>query len=208
MFQVGTSTKGRRRKNVDQYSPANDKKLHTLAGTIGFARRLSERAGQMHDEAWEKVRGIFNEFPDKGKRFIADNGYYMQDQWKNGTTKWYFDILYEKMHEHFPVPEDLRREWNAITDPAPRVVNPTKLERRVRLGKIPQELVNQAYITGEGSWARIFQPWTKEDVNRAVVYGIQLQDMEATKEQQIKLLEEILAELRGTQEVSPAHDAV
>lgn len=183
---------------MDQASPASDKKLHELSQRIGFAKGLIGRATVIHDTAWETVRSLFAEHPKLGKRFLANDGFYLQDQRKEGTSKLVESELYEKMNKHWEDdPETFKRMWVRVTSQPARVVDSFKLEREVNKGNIPTELYKSCIHTPDPTYSRIHQSWTKEDYNRAVVLDVVMEDTETIKARQIAMLEEILAELRG-----------
>lgn len=188
-----------RRRKVDQTSRKKDEELHEASIQLGFAKAMQERATQLHDQTWERIRGIFGEFPALGKRFLARDGFYLQDQRREGSPKLFEDELYTKLHAHWEEqPELLKRMWNRITVTPPRVVDTRKLEQQVKKGNIPEEIVDSCIHTPDPTYARIRNAWTAEDYNRAVVLDVALLDSPDVLARHIEMLTAILVEMTGT----------
>lgn len=156
---------------MNQISARSDKTLNKLSREIGEGEALIEAGTLKKDNAWDSVNEVFNEFSLEGKeaRFIADDGHYLQRQERSGQPKLDEDQLYSLIQQTYPKGE-ATKIWNSITV---RKVDSVNLEAAVQLGKLPAALVNNCITPAKKTFARVRQPWTKDDKERAKVLGVE-----------------------------------
>lgn len=155
---------------VSQVSPSTDKKLHRASRTIGKADAQIAIHEEKRKKAWEFFLETADEFNQPELRFLADDGHYMTLQWRQGKPKRNDALLAQKLQAMAAaVGGDYQALWESITV---RTVDNNLLEAAVLAGRIPAELLDGVIETPEPTYARIRQPWTKEDKNRAVVLNV------------------------------------
>lgn len=168
-------------------TPAVDKKLHQASRTIGRA----DAAIETHEKKRTKAWNLFIETADKVGpkfRFLADDGHYMTLQWREGKVRRNDPLLRQKLQAlcqdaewraahfqpsegepPFTADEAFWNVWDSITD---QTVNSEKLEAAYQAGVIPAEVLQETIVVPDPTYARIRQPWTKDDGNRAVIFGV------------------------------------
>lgn len=155
--------------NMKQISPQADKSLHKLSREIGRAEALIEEGTKIKDESWTEVFEAFQEFAVEEPKFIADDGFTLTRQSRQGQPKLdeakLEQMLREEMNE-----STFNRLWNQITD---RKVNTLKLEQAVQAGKIPAHILESAITMPPLTYARVRRPWSKEDAEKAGIFGVE-----------------------------------
>lgn len=169
-------------------SATTDKKLHRASRAIGRADKVIAEQESKRKSAWD----FFIETADKINpkfRFIADDGHHMTLQWRQGSPKRNDQLLRQKLmalvqdaewraqhfqpaegEEPFTADEAFWNLWESITD---QTVNNEKLEAAYQAGRIPAQILEDVIITPDPTYSRIRQPWTKDDQNRAVIFGVE-----------------------------------
>lgn len=143
---------------MQQLSKKADKALNELSSLIGKAEGLIQVCQKEKDNNWEQVKNLLREFDVE--RFIANDGSYLQLQRRQPGPKLNEDLLKGKLST---------RIWEAITV---RKVDPALLESAVLEGLIPQDVMEECLTETPPTEARVRQPWTAEDKNRARVLGL------------------------------------
>ena len=159
---------------TSQFGPKTDAKLNSLSRYIGSAEERIEEATEAKNKAWENVFEFMDEFAKEGKqaRFLASDGYFLFKQPVNRTPKLDETKLYELIQEKYSVSK-AKAIWETITE---RKVSSIALEQAIQSHKLPAELVDRCLTVPETTYSRIRKLWTKEDIERAVVLGIQIQE--------------------------------
>lgn len=171
-----------------QFSPNIDKRLDELDHRLGFDEWLIKRYTADKDEAWEQVLSYMAEFPDV-TRFLGSDGYVLNKQARQGTPALDAEELRRRLMALNP--KGFVRLWNAITIKVP---DPLLVEKAMQRGRIPAEVVHASMNVPPISYARVRREWTKEDVNRAVIFDVKIDDpLEARQERLEKLREEVRA---------------
>lgn len=171
-----------------QVTTAIDKKLNRASRTIGRADKAIATHEEKRKNAWELFITSANDHNDPRLRFVADDGHYMTLQWRQGNPKRNDPLLRQKLQalvqdaewraehfqpaegeEPFSADEAFWNIWDSITD---QTVNSEKLEAAYQAGRIPAEVLEETITVPDPTYARIRQPWTKDDANRAVVFGV------------------------------------
>ena len=157
---------------MPQFTKNADLRLNTASRKIGEAKRRIEEATQDHDKSWEEVVALFGELAesDKNPRFIADDGHFLTYQRSERSPTLNHEMLQSLLFQTLPKNE-ATKVWNSITK---RTVDSTALEAAVRMKKIPSEIVEQCLTPGTVSYSRIRKEWTKEDRERAKIFGIEI----------------------------------
>ena len=157
---------------MNQFTANADTRLNAASRKIGEAKRRIEEATQDHDKFWEEVVALFGELAeaDVNPRFIADDGYFLTYQRTERSPSLNEEMLQSLIFQTMPKAE-ATKVWNSITK---RSVDSTALEAAVRMKKIPGELVEQCLKPGTVSYSRIRKEWTKEDRERAKIFGIEV----------------------------------
>lgn len=156
---------------MDQISKKTDKALNGLSEKIGAAVAKIEEGEAEKEEAWNEVKDIFAEHGLEAgpkARFIAKDGFTIKLTKRAGRDKLNQDLLWLRLVEEKGI-YVAKAIWDYITTP---IVDTAKLEAAVIDGSITEELLKPCITTGEGSEPRIREEWTKEDRERAVVFGI------------------------------------
>lgn len=155
---------------MNQISARSDKLLNKASRELGEAEALIEAGTLKKDNAWESINETFNEHGLEGKetRFIADDGFYLQRQERNGSPKLDEEKLEALIFQTYPKAE-ANRIWNSITV---RKVDGVKLEAAERTGKLSASLIHECITPAKKTYARIRQPWTKEDKEKAQIFGV------------------------------------
>lgn len=153
-----------------QISPQADKSLHKLSREIGRAEALIEEGTQLKDESWKEVFEAFSEFDVEEPKFIADDGFTLTRQSRQGSPKLDEAKLEELLKQEFPETSTFNRLWNQITD---RKVNTLKLEQAVQAGKVPAHILETAITMPPLIYARVRRAWTKQDAERAHIFGVE-----------------------------------
>ena len=154
--------------NLRQISPQADKSLHKLSREIGRAEALIKEGTEIKDESWDHVFELMSEF-DTDPKFIADDGFTLTRQSRQGSPK----LDEAKLEELLRAEMDqnkFNKLWNQITD---RKVNTLKLEQAVQAGKIPAKVLETAITMPPLTYARVRRPWSKEDAEKARIFGIE-----------------------------------
>lgn len=156
---------------MNQLGPDIDKRLNEISRQIGEAETIIETQTQVKDAAWQRAFDFFDEFNRGGKdaRFIADDGYTLYRQERQGQPKLDANMLQALIFQRYSKVE-ATRIWNSITE---RSVDNTKLEAAVRSQKLDPALVEQCITAPTTTYARIRREWTKEDKERAKIHGIE-----------------------------------
>lgn len=154
----------------NQVSPTVDRKFHRASRTISRADKVIVAQEKKRTGAWNQFVELCDKLKLPQLRFLADDGKYMTLQWRTGQPKRNDALLAQKLQALVSsVGGDYTTLWEAITV---RTVDNTLLEAAVLAGRIPAELLEDVIETPTPTYARIHQPWTKEDQNRAVVFGV------------------------------------
>ena len=155
--------------NLRQISPQADKSLHKLSREIGRAEALIQEGTEIKDESWKQVFDHFSEFDVEEPKFIADDGFTLTRQSRQGSPKLDEAKLEEMLREVMPQGK-FNMLWNQITD---RKINTTKLEKAVQAGKVPAKFLEVAITMPPLTYARVRRPWSKEDAEKARIFGIE-----------------------------------
>lgn len=153
-----------------QYGPTVDKRLNLAGRNVESAEAKIAEGESEKTEAWDEIDAIRGEVA-KGKpfRFIADNGHTYAFQLREGKSV--FDaakfqaLLYQTYDK-----KEADKIWAAVTK---RTLDTALLETAKRTKKVPQELIDQCTTTSPDTYARVHPAWTKEDVERAKILGIE-----------------------------------
>lgn len=154
---------------MNQISNKADKSLHKLSREIGRAEALIAEGTELKDESWREVFEAFSEFDVEEPKFIADDGFTLTRQSRQGAPKLDEAKLEQMLREEMEQGA-FNRLWNQITD---RKVNTLKLEKAVQEGKIPAKVLDTAITMPPLTYARVRRPWSKEDAERARIFGIE-----------------------------------
>lgn len=156
-----------------QYGETLDERLNVLGRDIEAAEAKITEGTNEKDEAWSEIDAIRGEVAPNGAfRFIANNGRTYAFQFREGSIK--FDAKkFQTMLFHEFDEKKATRIWNSITE---RALNMALLEVAVRTKKVPEELVKACTTEAPGSYARVHPEWTKEDVERAKIFGVEKVD--------------------------------
>jgi hypothetical protein len=156
---------------MNQFSKAADAILHKLSRKITIAEAQIDASTKEKDLAWDEVNNLFNEFGRVGQeaRFISDNGYTLHRTVRPSAPKLNEEQLEERLITQYGK-KDGTRLWHAITD---RKVNSTMLEQLVQRGQIDASLVNDCLTPGKDSFPRLHPKWTKEDEEKAIIFGLE-----------------------------------
>lgn len=156
--------------NLKQISPQADKSLHKLSREIGRAEALIEEGTKIKDDSWKLVFDAFSEFDVEEPKFYADDGFTLVRQSRQGSPKLDEAKLEELLKLEFPEPSTFNRLWNLITD---RKVNTLKLEQAVQAGKVPAHILETAITMPPLTYARVRRPWSKDDAEKAHIFGVE-----------------------------------
>lgn len=162
---------------MPQVSKIADEKLNSLSRSIGKADKLIIEATAEKVEAWNEVFEIIDEF-STDPRFIANDGFSLVRQARQGAPRLDQSMLYEKLKEAVGEGAKLTRLWNSITEEGVRTVNPVLLDVAIKRNQIDQGLANSCTTTPEVTYARVRRAWTKEDREKAALYGIEFVEEE------------------------------
>lgn len=159
---------------VNQVSARTDKALNQLSQDIGKAVAKIQEGTMEKDTAWESVFESFKEHDLEGKyaRFIASDGFYLQRQERKGSVSLNEKQLYQLLLERYGKAK-ADRVWNSITI---KKVDSIQLEAAIQSGKIDGDMVKECLTTGNPTYARVREEWTKEDKERAAALGIQKEE--------------------------------
>lgn len=155
---------------MNQFSNLADTILDRLSVEIGEAEKKIEEGEKEKDNAWVEIFDLFDEFgkEDKEARFIASDGHTLSRQMRQRTSKLDSDAVKRAVFDFYNT-VIANRVWNSITD---RVVNPEKLSEALLHGKISIEAVKDLLPKTTTAPARVRTEWTKEDKERAAIFGI------------------------------------
>ena len=158
---------------TSQFGPETDAHLNALSKYIGTAEADIELATERKDIFWSEVFDTMDEFAKEGKqaKFLASDGYFLFKQPVNRAPKLDETKLYALLYEKYPAGR-AKQLWDIVTE---RKVNSVALEQAIQQHKIPAELVDQCLTVPETTYNRIRKLWSKDDIDRAVMLGIQIQ---------------------------------
>ena len=152
-----------------QVSETTDNKLKEHSHIIGTADGAIEIATKHKTEAWDAILEIFDELSFTGP-FYTEEGRTLMLQPRAGGTKLDQEKLERLMRENLG--NRFNGLWNSITT---KTVDATLLDRMVRTGKIPGDMVDQCIEQKPSTFARIRREFTKEDTEKAkMLYGIEI----------------------------------
>ena len=158
-----------------QLSQMSDRVMNRLSRKIGKAVEKITEGEREKEEAWTQVKDLFAEHGKEAgpkARFIASDGFTIKWTKRPGKTKLNPDLLFARLVDaHGVTAAD--NIWRSITD---RTISPEKLEAAVNLGTITEELLKPCIETGEDIHPRLREEWSKEDKERAVIFGISTPD--------------------------------
>lgn len=152
---------------MTQISPMADGELHALSRLIGESDELLAKVTELKNDRWDRVFELMAEF-DK-PYFIANDGYTLSRQRRQGAPKLDEDLLYHLLMGKFTKAQ-VRKIWDAITEPK---VSSVKLEAAVQNGVIPPEIIAKCITEPEPTYARVRREWSKQDHERARIFGIE-----------------------------------
>lgn len=154
-----------------QISDVADRELNKLSARIGKDDEEIELATEDKNKAWEEVFNYFSEFNTEG-RFIAADGHTLTRQERQGSPKLDEEKLMFMLKAKL-TPRQFTIIWNKITE---QKVSSTKLEHAIQAGLVPHELVDECITVPPVTYARVRRNWTKEDKERARIFGIEESD--------------------------------
>lgn len=156
---------------MNQFSKNTDVRLHNISHRIGQAEKEIEEATTRKDEAWDEAKDLFGELAEDmpSPRFIADDGYTLTLQRREGTPKLDEAMLQALLFQQLDKAAATKL-WNSVTK---RVIDSNALEAAIRTQKISPEIVEQCMTPATVSYARVRRSWTKEDRERAKIFGIE-----------------------------------
>lgn len=145
-----------------------DQTLNGLSRKIGKATDDITAAEASKKNAWEKVLEIGAEFAREGGdlRFVANDGYTLAPTTRSGSPRLDEKRLKKLIDANLPRAAAI---WKSITEPH---VNTTLLEQAIQSGKIPATLVDECLTVPEPTLVRNRVKWTKEDNQKAEIFGI------------------------------------
>lgn len=155
---------------MNQISALADRELNALSRRIGKAETEIKEATKTKDESWDQVFNYMAEFDNP--RFIADDGFTLTRQARQGTPKLDEQKLLDLLMQELG-PKPAEKIWNTITD---RKVNSLKLEKAVQSGMVSAQILDAAISTPDPIYARVRTPWSKGDEERAVIFGVEKKD--------------------------------
>lgn len=158
--------------NIRQISTQADKNLNKLSREIGRAETLIEEGTKLKDDSWKDVFDAFSEFDIDEPKFIADDGFTLTQQSRQGKPKLDEAKLEQMLKEEIGDQGKFNRLWDQITD---RKVNTLKLEQAVQAGKIPAKVLETAITMPPLTYARVRRVWSKEDAEKARIFGVEVQ---------------------------------
>lgn len=150
-----------------QISPKADVELNALSRIIGQAEETIKLGTEAKDTSWDKVFDLMAEFDQP--YFLADDGYTLVRQKRQGSPKLDEGELYMQLLLRFPKSK-VDKIWNAITD---QKVNSVKLEAAVQNGVVPPDVLDKAISEPDPTYARVRSKWSKQDEERARIFGIE-----------------------------------
>lgn len=156
------------RQTMKQISANADKELNKLSRDIGKAEAQIKEGTELKDTSWDKVFEWMSEF-DSDPKFIADDGHTLTRQSRQGSPKLDEEKLYQLLVANLP-PAKMKNLWNQITE---RKINSLKLEQAVQAGKIPAKFLETAITMPPLIYARVRRAWSKEDAEKARMYGVE-----------------------------------
>lgn len=154
---------------MNQISGMADRELNALSRRIGKADAQIEEATKEKNESWNQVLNYMDEVGNP--KFIADDGFTLQKQYRQGSPKLDSQLLHDLLVTEMGVAR-AGRLWARITD---SIVNSLKLEEAVKDGKIPPHILDKVISTPEPTFARVRREWSKEDAQRAEIFGVKRQ---------------------------------
>ena len=162
---------------MKQLSTNTDKKLHKLSRDIDKAEAQIKEGETLKDDSWKEVFDHFSEFGVEEPIFIADNGWTLVRQARQGSPKLDEAKLEQLLREEAADERGFNRLWNLITD---RKVNSLKLEQAVQAGKVSAKILETAITMPPLTYARVRRLWSKEDAERAHIFGVEKREIEQT----------------------------
>lgn len=155
---------------IVQISKVADRELHKLSARIGKDDNEIAIATEDKDKAWEEVFNYFSEF-DSGGRFIAADGHTLTRQERQNAPKLDEEKLMFLLKSKL-TPRQFNSLWKKITEVR---VSSTKLEHAIQAGLVAHELVDECITVPPVTYARVRRPWTKEDKEKARMYGMEVE---------------------------------
>lgn len=152
---------------MNQLSEMSDKILNELSHKIGEAETQITQASAVKDKSWEDVFAYLGEFNQN--YFIADDGYVLHKQERSSSPKLDEGELYRLLLARFNK-TTVNAIWKRITVPK---VDPLKLEEVVKEGLLPADIIDKAITQPPPIYARVRRPWSKQDEERARVFGVE-----------------------------------
>lgn len=183
--------------SLTQAGPTIDKELNELSRELTAAEKLIVKGTIAKDKTWTKVKSFLTEFPKLRNRFIAHDGNVLHLQSRAGKVRLNEERLKNLIFERYK-PRRAAQIWNAITIPQ-RVVSAELIEVASRRNLLPTSLVSECIEEGLPTEARTHPGWSKDDVEKAAIYDIQMFPM--TNEELISRMVAILTAEEETEEV-------
>lgn len=149
---------------MNQIGPVIDRRLNDLVGKAKNDKEKGEEFEAGYRKACEEIFSLFDE--GNIERFVSNNGWTFQRITRQ-TIQLDEDKLHRVLIENFGEAR-AKALWRRITKP---VVDKTLLAQAVDRGHIPQALANQA-LEAKTSLVPSLKQWTKEDREKAEIYGI------------------------------------
>lgn len=175
-----------------QFGPTLDVKLNEASDNILKAEMMISEGTILKDAQWPKVIEIFEEFPQRKPRFIADNGHTLALQTRSGRTTADWIKFESRLFEEFG-----ERKGKAIMkEITTSTIDASKVEvYKVRHPEI-LPLIAECVVAGEPVLARTHGDWTKDDQAAARALGINQkvfapQTPEAKADQILSVLDEM-----------------
>lgn len=157
---------------MNQISNNADKRLHQLSRDIGKAETKIEEGELEYKAAWKDVFDMFDEFDKTGFRFIANDGHTLTQQKRSGKSTFDPEKFKELLIKCYGEKKG-KTLWNQCVVKT-ESVNMKLVEALKIQGKIEANLIDECITTAEDSYARVRNEWTKEDTEKAAIYGIPL----------------------------------
>lgn len=155
---------------MNQISRIADRELNKLSRDIGKAEAKIKEGTTEKDTSWDRVFEFMSEFDQP--YFLADDGFTLTRQKRQNAPKLNEEELYRLLMKKFTKLQ-VKKIWNAITD---QKVNSLKLEVAVQNGLVPPDVVDKAITEPDPIYARVRRAWTKQDEERARIFGVDKQD--------------------------------
>jgi hypothetical protein len=146
----------------NQLSPITDRVMNRLSRKITKAQEKIDTGTAEKEASWNEVIDNFSEFRrEPGKaRFICRDGYTLNWAKREGKTELDPQALRMAISEKL---------WDQITV---RTVDSSLLEAAVIEGLISEETLKTCITTKPPTGIRLHEEWSKEDRERAIIYGI------------------------------------